>query len=189
MDQMSHSKRGKMHTCLAVSAVLPVQLNVQPGFSEPGLIRARSANAMESSHRLQPTARTGANLCTAASPIPGPSRQPANDSRADSSLSTETWAMLIALPSLYLVPPDSPCSFLGSTGGYTNSFFLFDPPTRTWTGYIAVGITGTVAGTGKPSSRGYHGFTSANGKLYSFGGLISVGECAFCPAWFHSRGY
>jgi N-acetylneuraminic acid mutarotase len=58
--------------------------------------------------------------------------------------------------------------FGGKAGGYINDLRSFDPVTLIWTDLSAAAAIGTP-----PSARHRHGLTSAEGKLYVYGGLES----------------
>ncbi len=61
--------------------------------------------------------------------------------------------------------PRSPLS-----AGYLNDLYSFDPTNMTWTLLSAATLAWTLDAAGRPSARYLHGFISAGGRLYVYGG-------------------
>ncbi len=74
------------------------------------------------------------------------------------------------LKMLSLSPPTPPCSSLHSlSADKLGDIWEFDPATMAWT------LLSATANSVRPSARHYHGFTSAEGKLFVHGGSGSNG--------------
>jgi hypothetical protein len=55
--------------------------------------------------------------------------------------------------------------------GYLDDLHVFDPATTVWT------LLSAAEDINRPAARGNHGFASAGGKFYVFGGCTWSGKC------------